>query len=276
MIDAANISARVVHLRRSYVDRLQDEADRIRDAMEAELNPVILDMFEQQLRKIEENIERMGDDEVATEDKLLDFAFWTLETYAILSAFLRRWVVIGWRFGQDVTGVPLPDLSENDTRVASFIEQMRKQNDHITDNTRSEIQRYLASVEALYGKELKARTVEVLVHFRQYFERRGTTISELNANAAFLRGYLSAMIAAGVQQKMWVSQRDKRVRKSHVIADGQIVPIRGFFLLGDEGWPLLHPADPNAPMKERLGCRCFMVPVAGAPFPEGPQPAAGL
>lgn len=308
MIDTANISARIGHLNRSYVDKLYDEADRIRRAMEEEAMPVILDMYERQLREIEDNIERLEDDQVVTEDDLLDFAFWYLETYAILSVLLRRWVIIGWRFGADVMGYDapilpsspgtkpqgdkpnpdgdkpakpgqpqgpsLPPIGPDDPRVTSLVEQMRTNNDHLTTNLRKEVRSYLDSVEAMFGRDLRGRTAEVILHFRQYFERHGTSVAEMNANAAFLRGYLMAMIAAGVSQKQWVSQRDSRVRKSHVEADGQIVSIRAPFIVGDA--PLLHPVDPKGPPQEIMRCRCFMVPVTGTPFPEGPQPNVGF
>lgn len=273
MIDTAVISRRLGELNRSYVDKLYDEADRIRTEMEREMEPAIIAMFEQQLEEIEERIEDLEDDQIVTENELLDFAFWYIQTYAVLSFFLRRWVIIGWQFGEGATGVGLPALKEDDPRVTSFVEQMREVNDHITTNTREEVRTYLQSVGALFGRDMKAQTRQIIDHFRQYYQRRGTSISELNANSAFLRGYLSAMIAAGVQKKQWVSQRDATVRKSHVVADGQIVPIRGMFIVGDA--LLLHPADPNAPMKEKMGCRCFMVPVAGVPFPVGPQPNVG-
>lgn len=274
MIDTANISARVGALNRSYVDRLYDEAERIRQAMEEESLPAIIDMFERQLEEIEAKIEALEDDQVVQEDDLLDFIFWFAETYAILSVFLRRWVIIGWRFGSDVTGANLPALLQDDPRVTSFLEQMRQNNDNITANTKEEVRTYLDSVGATFGRDMKQRTKEVIWHFRQYFERRGTSIAEMNANAALLRGYLSAMIAAGVQRKQWVSQRDTRVRKSHVDADGQIVPIRAPFIVG--GAPLLHPVDPKGPPQEILRCRCFMVPVVpGFAFPEGPQPNVG-
>lgn len=275
MIDTATISARIGHLNRSYVDRLYDEAERIRQEMESEMEPAILDIFERQLREIEEKIDALDDDEVVTEDDLLDFVFWFMETYAVLSVFLRRWVIIGWRFGADVTGASLPALLQSDPRVESFVEQMRQNNDHITANTREEVRSYLDSVGAVFGRDMKDRTREVIVHFRQYFERRGTNISEMNANAALLRGYLMAMIAAGVKNKQWVSQRDSRVRQTHEDADGQIVPIRSPFLVGDA--MLLHPVDPSGPPQEIMRCRCFMVPVVpGFPFPTGPQPNVGL
>lgn len=274
MIDTANISARIGHLNRSYVDKLYDEADRIRRAMEEEAMPVILDMYERQLREIEEKIDALEDDQVVTEDDLLDFAFWYLETYAILSVLLRRWVIIGWRFGADVTSANLPALIGDDPRVTSFLEQMRTNNDHLTTNLRKEVRSYLDSVEAMFGRDLRGRTAEVILHFRQYFGRHGTTVAEMNANAAFLRGYLMAMIAAGVSQKQWVSQRDGNVRPTHVKADGQIVSIRAPFIVGDA--PLLHPVDPKGPPQEIMRCRCFMVPVTGTPFPDGPQPNVGL
>ena len=54
--------------------------------------------------------------------------------------------------------------------------------------------------------------------------------------------------------KKWVATSDERTRKSHHIADGQIVPIGEKFRVGKS--ELDHPADPRGRAEEIINCRC--------------------
>ena len=68
---------------------------------------------------------------------------------------------------------------------------------------------------------------------------------------------LQQAIDDGYTKKMWVSQRDGRVRRTHRHADGQTVPIKAYFAVGDS--MLLYPTDPDGEPEEIIGCRCHMV-----------------
>ena len=65
---------------------------------------------------------------------------------------------------------------------------------------------------------------------------------------------LQQAIDAGFTKKMWVSQRDGRVRHTHRRADGQTVPIKAYFTVGDS--MLLYPTDPDGEPEEVINCRC--------------------
>lgn len=54
--------------------------------------------------------------------------------------------------------------------------------------------------------------------------------------------------------KRWVSRDDDRVRESHMIADGQTVPIQQPFRVG-MGY-MMYPGDPMGLPQETVGCRC--------------------
>lgn len=56
--------------------------------------------------------------------------------------------------------------------------------------------------------------------------------------------------------KRWLATSDARTRRSHAIADGQIVPVRDTFQVGRAR--LKHPAQPGGPAKEVIQCRCTM------------------
>jgi HK97 family phage portal protein len=57
-----------------------------------------------------------------------------------------------------------------------------------------------------------------------------------------------------VQEKVWVSSRDTRVRDTHKEADGQTVPLDDVFNVGGE--LMHHPADFEASVAESVNCRC--------------------
>lgn len=73
-------------------------------------------------------------------------------------------------------------------------------------------------------------------------------------------GLLSAAMASGQQlKKMWLSQRDAKVRDTHVRADGDLHPLNGLFNVG--GSLLAFPGDwtRNADVEEIAGCRCVLI-----------------
>lgn len=58
-------------------------------------------------------------------------------------------------------------------------------------------------------------------------------------------------------EKTWRSQRDKDVRLSHKVLNGQSIALYDKFK-SPTGAMLFYPCDPMAPANERLGCRCRM------------------
>lgn len=63
----------------------------------------------------------------------------------------------------------------------------------------------------------------------------------------------------GADRKMWVTQRDSRVRKTHRKLDGQIVPAKGFFRIPGTNLRAQRPGSFGRP-EEDINCRCQSVP----------------
>lgn len=64
-------------------------------------------------------------------------------------------------------------------------------------------------------------------------------------------------IKSGKKQKQWISEKDNRVRRTHVIADGTTIPIQDYFVVGDS--QMLYPHDSvNGSAKEVVNCRCHV------------------
>lgn len=79
------------------------------------------------------------------------------------------------------------------------------------------------------------------------------------ATAAAARANLEGILAARLPYKQWVSRHDSRTRETHLAADGQVVPVEGYFEVGLDR--LRFPADPLGSAAETANCRCIVVGV---------------
>lgn len=61
----------------------------------------------------------------------------------------------------------------------------------------------------------------------------------------------------GYTKKMWVTQRDSKVRTSHNRVNGTTIGINEMFQL--DGGMARYPSDRDLPPRERMNCRCFLV-----------------
>lgn len=68
--------------------------------------------------------------------------------------------------------------------------------------------------------------------------------------------------------KEWHAVHDSRTRPTHVVADGQRVPVDQPFEVGD--YKAMYPHDPALPAKESIHCRCISVAIR--PDWEKPKP----
>lgn len=57
--------------------------------------------------------------------------------------------------------------------------------------------------------------------------------------------------------KKWLAVLDDRTRDAHRDAEGQVVPVDGFFIVG--GNPMRFPGDPMGGADNVVNCRCMMV-----------------
>lgn len=91
---------------------------------------------------------------------------------------------------------------------------------------------------------------------------RATVVARTETLSALNAGRDDAFSAVAEEldepfEKMWLSTKDSRTRRTHVKADLQRIPVGGTFTVG--GFSLRRPGDPNAPAKERIQCRCSML-----------------
>lgn len=117
------------------------------------------------------------------------------------------------------------------------------------------------SVEA--GEPLEARVAAMRRAVSDVFDlrrARGLTIARTEVGTASEIAQLDGWNQSGVvDRKRWVNSRDDAVRDEHQI-DGQTVPLASLFTLRD-GVQARAPLDPSLPARDRINCRCRMVPL---------------
>lgn len=91
---------------------------------------------------------------------------------------------------------------------------------------------------------------------------RATVIARTEAIGAMNAGRFDAFKAVAEEtgeelERVWLSTDDRRTRETHVVADGQRVPLASPFSVG--GFELMFPGDPSGPPQEVIQCRCTLL-----------------
>lgn len=87
-------------------------------------------------------------------------------------------------------------------------------------------------------------------------EDRAMFIAENESNAVRNLVCLEEAIKKGYKKKMWVTKHDRRVRHTHVIADGTKIGILDYFQVGESEMAFPKDTSQGAEAKEIVGCRC--------------------
>ena len=61
----------------------------------------------------------------------------------------------------------------------------------------------------------------------------------------------------GYTQKIWCTERDNRVRPTHVVMEGETIPIDALFVVGNSLMEMPHDITHGAEMSEVSNCRCW-------------------
>ena len=86
---------------------------------------------------------------------------------------------------------------------------------------------------------------------------RALELGENEANSLLNYQELKKAIQNGYTKKQWVTERDNRVRNSHIEKEGKTIPINEFFKFAD--CEMLCPHDVvNGTAKQVAGCRCSL------------------
>lgn len=147
-------------------------------------------------------------------------------------------------------------FSMNSGLVQQTLSELAEMTSNIADTTKKNLSGYVQ-------KQL-ADDEDVLAGLTKFFaaekSARVGVIAQTMSNAGFEAGQQVAFQEAGVKKKEWASKRDGNVRETHLIADGQQVPIDTRFEIGST--MLRFPGDPSGGVPgESINCRCSQFPV---------------
>lgn len=107
-----------------------------------------------------------------------------------------------------------------------------------------------------FAVEIIENTLEHYSDAWYFSNDRSMLIAENESNSVFAHDDYSKAIKAGKTRKRWITERDDRVRETHMEVNGVTIPIKEPFVVGDS--LLLYPKDQTySPSAEQTaGCRC--------------------
>lgn len=151
----------------------------------------------------------------------------------------------------------VPILGTEDRALRAFLATQRGWIALVNATTRDRVRTaVLAAVEAEQPVTEAVRDL-----FARMEEKRAPSLALQHAGAAWEAGSTREMTLQVVPARLWVTQRDMRVRPSHFTLDGQCrAPDEPFETAAGE--LLRYPRDPEAELDETINCRCFTAPLA--------------
>lgn len=87
---------------------------------------------------------------------------------------------------------------------------------------------------------------------------RALAIAESESNTAInYQDYVNA-VQQGFTKKQWITEKDNRVRKTHMEVDDNIIAIDKYFVVGDSYMRFPHDLSMGASAREIVNCRCHI------------------
>jgi hypothetical protein len=208
-----------------------------------------------------------------TVDAVFDSAVWNRQLDEDIRPVLAGIAAEAAALASEETGQKVDPSSPE---IQAYLDEQMARFQKVNETTKSEIQDAVASALAYTGASeddrhllLKAAIVAIFLHL---LRKRRREIAEHEAQTAYNAGTYFAGVSgmddvdedgnltAEAQRrrlrlrKMWMSQRDTRVRPAHAELHGKSVPFGESFSVA--GHDLRFPGDPLAPPNLTIGCRC--------------------
>lgn len=90
-----------------------------------------------------------------------------------------------------------------------------------------------------------------------HWQMRAERIIRTESTGLYNNAALDALEYEGNTHKEWLAAHDERTRIDHAMADGQVVPLRDGFIVGDD--VLFFPGDPGGSAGQVVNCRCTVI-----------------
>lgn len=111
-----------------------------------------------------------------------------------------------------------------------------------------------------YIKDFSQDTIDVTKRHdgEKYFtsKDRAILLAENETNTSLNYGQYADALKKGYKKKIWISERDSRVRVTHREVDGAEIPIEHSFMVGDSLMKFPKDTSMGASATEIAGCRC--------------------
>lgn len=139
-----------------------------------------------------------------------------------------------------------------------FVSALTDRLGYVGDETEAAVQTVLAA-DARNGATFDVLGDHVSGLFDRLSGAASAAIARIEATAIVNGAATFAARVGGVEQvqRVWISQRDDRVRDAHDRADGQAVGLDEPFVVDDE--ELDFPGDPNGSPANVANCRCYII-----------------
>lgn len=108
-----------------------------------------------------------------------------------------------------------------------------------------------------FSEEIVDTTLKYLDEEYYLSNDRATLVSVNEANSILGYRQLQEAKERGYTRKTWITEGDRKVRKTHREVDMRKIPIDEYFLVGDS--LMMYPHDFNAEAKETVNCRCSIL-----------------
>lgn len=97
---------------------------------------------------------------------------------------------------------------------------------------------------------------------RMEYRRRVRSLAKRIAAGHHNDRVLEFLESSKTTHKMWLTQGDSRVRHTHRVLHGEVIPVDDLFQVGVAKLP--YPGFPGGPPEEVINCRCLLIGATGA------------
>jgi uncharacterized protein with gpF-like domain len=158
--------------------------------------------------------------------------------------------------GNDIALMTKKELDMDEDEVAMAILAGLSMFPEVNATTRRQLEKAITEGA---GKGLSVKDIadELRGVFDKAIKQRARLVATNTVVFGVNEGQMAVARKQGYRYKVWMSQRDEKVRVTHTHADGQARPIMDPFLVG--GYLMMHPGAFTASIKETVNCRCTLV-----------------
>lgn len=180
------------------------------------------------------------------------------ELIEAVDAFVKQMIAASGQAAIDTVGVNT-QFNVDNPKVQVMIDKFQNRIKSINDTTWDEIKGVL---QQAYddGWTLSDIEKELRSRYSQFGKSRAEMIARTETNGIVNKASLEGYRETGVvEKKEWIATQDSVTRDAHAEADGQIVGLDEYFIVGGE--LLQCPGDPNGSAENVIQCRCAVAPV---------------